>query len=116
MALSRHARRHPVTGPVAMKETHIPFGGEVANYTERVDRYIGETTRNLVNAPGARRRDWPDYVKYIEFVYNRKYIPGTNLGPYMATMGRQPFTPIDTAYVDVGFPSVLCQVAQRRFR
>ena len=29
MALSRHARRHPVTGPVAMKETHISFGGEV---------------------------------------------------------------------------------------
>ena len=30
MALSRHARRRPVTGPVAMKETHISFGGEVA--------------------------------------------------------------------------------------
>ena len=29
MTLSRHARRHPVTGPVAMKETHISFGGEV---------------------------------------------------------------------------------------
>ena len=30
MALSRHARRRPATGPVAMKETHISFGGEVA--------------------------------------------------------------------------------------
>jgi len=30
MAPLRHARRHPVTGPVAMKETHISFGGEVA--------------------------------------------------------------------------------------
>ena len=29
MALSRHARRRPVAGPVAMKETHISFGGEV---------------------------------------------------------------------------------------
>ena len=48
-----------------------------SNYTERVNRYIDEMLRNLVNAPGARRRDWPDYVKYIEFVYNRKYIPGT---------------------------------------
>ena len=59
-----------------------------SNYAERVDRYIGEALRNLVNAPGARRRDWPDYVKYIEFVYNRKYVPGTNLGPYMVTVGR----------------------------
>ena len=29
MTLARHARRHPVTGPVAMEETHISFGGEV---------------------------------------------------------------------------------------
>ena len=29
MTLTRHARRHPVTGPVAMEETHISFGGEV---------------------------------------------------------------------------------------
>jgi hypothetical protein len=71
-----------------------------SNYTERVNRYIGETLRNLVNAPGARRHDWSDYVKYIEFVYNRKYIPGTNLSPYMVTMGRQPLTPVDTAYMD----------------
>ena len=71
-----------------------------SNYTERANKYIGETLMNLVNAPCARRRDWPDYVKYIEFVYNRKYIPGTNLSPYMVTVGRQPLTPIDTAYMD----------------
>ena len=64
-----------------------------------MNRCIGEALRNLVNAPGARRRDWPDYSKYIEFVYNRKYIPGTSLGPYMVTVGRQPLTPIDTAYM-----------------
>ena len=29
MTLARHTRRHPVTGPVAMEETHISFGGEV---------------------------------------------------------------------------------------
>ena len=71
-----------------------------SNYTERVNRYIGETLRNLVNAPGARRCDWFEYVKFIEFAYNRKYIPGTNLSPYLVTTGRQPLTPFDTAFVD----------------
>ena len=71
-----------------------------SNYTERVNRYIGETMRNLVNAPGARRCDWHEYVKYIEFAYNRKYIPGTNLSPYMVTTGRQPLTPIENAFMD----------------
>lgn len=71
-----------------------------SNYTERVNRYIGETLRNLVNAPGARRCDWHEYVKYIEFVYNRKYIPGTNLSPFMVTTGRQPLTPVDNAFID----------------
>lgn len=56
--------------------------------------------RNLVNAPGARRCDWHEYVKYIEFAYNRKYIPGTNLSPYMVTTGRQPLTPIENAFMD----------------
>ena len=71
-----------------------------ALYTERVNRYIGETLRNLVDAPGARRRDWPDYVKYIEFVYNRKCMSGTHLSPYMVTVVRQPLTPVDRAYMD----------------
>ena len=72
------------------------------NYTERVNRYVGKTLRNLVNAPGARRCDWFEYVKLIEFAYNRKYIPGTNLSPYLVTTGRQPLTPIetDTALMD----------------
>ena len=53
-----------------------------------------------MNAPGARRCDWFEYVKFIEFAYNRKYIPGTNLSPYLVTTGRQPLTPIDTAFMD----------------
>ena len=53
-----------------------------------------------MNAPGAHRCDWFEYVKFIEFAYNRKYIPGTNLSPYLVTTGRQPLTPIDTAFMD----------------
>ena len=32
MTLARHARRYPATGPVAMEETHISFGGEVTRF------------------------------------------------------------------------------------
>ena len=78
-----------------------------SNYTERVNRHIGETLGNLASAPGARRCDWFEYAKFIEFAYNRKYIPGTNLSPYLVTTERQPLTPIDTAFMDSeGFVSI----------
>ena len=55
------------------------------NYTERVNRCIGEWLRALVNTKSARKRDWVRYTKFVEFAYNSMFIPGTNISPYMAS-------------------------------
>ena len=46
---------------------YTPAGHPRANYCERVNRFIGTTLRTLVNAPGARKKDWSKMVKYVEF-------------------------------------------------
>jgi hypothetical protein len=70
------------------------------NYTERVNRCIGEWLRALVNSKSARKRDWVQYTKFVEFSYNSMFIPGTNISPYMASTGRQPLMPQDVFFMD----------------
>ena len=72
---------------------YTPAGHPRANYCERVNRFIGTTLRTLVNAPGARKKDWSKMVKYVEFAYRRMHIPGTNVSPFMIARGRQPLLP-----------------------
>ena len=67
------------------------------NYTERVNRFIGESLRTMLNSPGAKKQDWHQYVKFVEFAYRRMHIPGTNISPYMLARGRQPLVPTDMA-------------------
>ena len=67
-----------------------------SNQTERANRFIVETLRAMVNEPGARKRDWTKYVKYIEFAMRRMPIPGTNLSPFVVMRGREPNLPIDS--------------------
>ena len=66
-----------------------------SNQAERANRFVVETLRALVRSPGAAARDWPKYVKYVEFAMRRQPIPGTNLTPFMAMRGRDPILPID---------------------
>ena len=66
------------------------------NYTERVNRCIGEWLRALVNTKSARKRD----TKFVGFAYNSMFIPGTNISPYMASTGRrQPLVPQDVFFM-----------------
>jgi len=74
------------------------------NYTERVNRCIGEWLRALVNTKSARKRDWVRYTKFVEFAYNSMFIPGTNISPYMASTGRQPLVPQDVFFMDGNGP------------
>ena len=74
------------------------------NYTERVNRCIGEWLRALVSTKSARKRDWAQCTKFAEFAYNSMFIPGTNICPYMASTGRQPLVPQDVFVMDGNGP------------
>ena len=70
-----------------------------SNQAERTNRYITETLRTVVRAPGAAARDWQGYLKYIEFAMRRTPIPGTNLTPFEVMRGRAPLLAIDLPLV-----------------
>ena len=53
----------------------VPLYHPRGNYTERVNRCIGEWLRALVNTKSARKRDWVRYTKFVEFAYNSMFIP-----------------------------------------
>ena len=63
------------------------------NFTERVNRFVGESLRTMVNMDGAKQADWWKLTKFVEFAYRRMFIPGTNLTPFMVARGRQPSLP-----------------------
>ena len=65
------------------------------NYTERVNRFVGESLRTMLSSSGAKKQDWHQFVKFVEFAYRRMHIPGTNISPFMLVRGRQPQTPND---------------------
>ena len=72
------------------------------NYTERVNRFIGESLRTMLNMPGARKQDWWKFTKFVQFAYRRMFIPGTNLSPYMVARGRQPTLPSEIERQQLG--------------
>ena len=72
------------------------------NYTERVNRFIGESLRTLVSMDGAKQSDWWKLTKFVEFAYRRMYIPGTNLTPFMVARGRQPTVPSELERLQTG--------------
>jgi hypothetical protein len=77
---------------------HHPRG----NYTERVNRFIGESLRSMLSTPGAKKADWWKLAKFIQFAYRRMLIPGTNVSPYMIARGRQPSLPSDLERFELG--------------
>ena len=72
------------------------------NYTERVNRFIGESLRTMLSMPGAKKADWWKLAKFIQFAYRRMLIPGTNVSPYMVARGRQPSLPSDLERFELG--------------
>jgi len=79
------------------------------NYTERVNRFIGESLRTMLNSPGAKKQDWHQFVKFVEFAYRRMHLPGTNISPFMLAKGRQPLIPTNLELLDseeVGTPGL----------
>ena len=91
---------------------YTPAGHPRANYCERVNRFIGTTLRTLVNAPGARKKDWSKMVKYVEFAYRGMHIPGTNVSPFMIARGRQPLLPQDAELWEHDLPTAMPPVTE----
>ena len=70
------------------------------NYTERANRFVGESLRAMVNSPSGRKQDWYNPDKFVQFTYRRMFIPGTHFTPYMVAIGRQPISPNEVDLVD----------------
>ena len=63
------------------------------NMCERVNRWLGDTLRTIMQHKSLKMYDWPKMVKYLEFTYRRMPITGTDISPFMAHRGRQPRLP-----------------------
>ena len=72
------------------------------NYTERVNRFVGESLRTMLASDGAKKHNWWRLLKFVQFAYRRMFIPGTNLSPYMVARGRQPSLPSDLERLQLG--------------
>mmetsp|Transcript_22612 Transcript_22612/g.70765 ORF Transcript_22612/g.70765 Transcript_22612/m.70765 type:complete len:333 (-) Transcript_22612:2538-3536(-) len=74
--------------------TTIPYTPQ-GNPTERVNSYIMGMLRTLIHSPLRTVHDLQAFVRIVPFVYNRMFIPGTKISPFMLRTGRQPLTPMD---------------------
>ena len=45
------------------------------NYTERANRFVGESLRAMVNSPSGKKQDWHKLVKFVQFAYRRSTSP-----------------------------------------
>ena len=75
------------------------------NQCERLNRYLGETLRCMVNTKNGRKQDWHQYVKFIEFAYRSSPIGDTQLTPFEAARGRLPRLVSDNPMLDSELPA-----------
>ena len=85
-----------------LKQFKIRFGYSIpyhpqSNPVERVHRYINALLRVAVSRSDAVHDDWAVCLPYVEFSYNKKFIPGTKVSPFMLHNGYQPLYPEDLA-------------------
>ena len=83
-----------------LKQFKVRFGYAIpyhpqGNPVERVHRYAGAVLRIAVARSDSCFDHWSEAVPYAEFSYNKKYIPGTMVSPFMLRNGFQPRYPSD---------------------
>lgn len=83
-----------------LRQFKIRFGYSIpyhpqGNPVERVHRYAGAVLRIAVSRSDSVFDHWSEAVPYAEFSYNKKYIPGTDVSPFMLRNGFQPRYPSD---------------------
>jgi transposase InsO family protein len=96
----------------------IPYHPQ-SNPVERVHSYIGQLLRISLNKSDAIHDAWDEALPWIVFSYNKMYIPGTTMSPFLLRNGSHPLYPEDLArhkYVCVNqtFQEKLDQVSSWR--
>ena len=66
-----------------------------SNPVERTHRYINGLMRIALGDSGRRFDNWVEALPFIIFSYNKMYIPGTRISPFMLRYGVQPLFPSD---------------------
>ena len=72
---------------------------------ERVHRYLGASLRIALGKSNAIHDNWDEVLPYIVFSYNKKFIPGTTISPFMMRNGFAPAYPEDLAMKELVFQS-----------
>jgi len=72
----------------------IPYHPQ-SNPVERVHRYLGASLRIALGKSNAIHDNWDEVLPYIVFSYNKKFIPGTTISPFMMRNGFAPAYPED---------------------
>jgi len=66
-----------------------------SNPVERVHRYVNSLLRIAIDRNDSVYDHWTECLPYITFSYNKKYINGTKISPFMMRNGFQPRYPED---------------------
>ncbi|PIK62210.1 putative transposon Ty3-I Gag-Pol polyprotein [Apostichopus japonicus] len=74
------------------KSRTTPYHPEGNGQTERFNRTLCGMIRSL---DPARRRNWPDLLSNLVFLYNSTPHRVTGMSPYRMMFGREPYTPLD---------------------
>mmetsp|Transcript_19126 Transcript_19126/g.61523 ORF Transcript_19126/g.61523 Transcript_19126/m.61523 type:complete len:576 (+) Transcript_19126:1815-3542(+) len=82
-----------------LKHIFVAVHSPQQNPVERVNRFIKAMLKTMVNQAKNSTVDWAEFVPYVEYVYNRMKIPGTQISPFMLRHGRDPLEPRDWARV-----------------
>ena len=83
-----------------LKQFEIKFGYSIpyhpqSNPVERVHRYMNDLLRIAIDRSDSVYDHWTEALPYIVFSYNKRYINGTKISPFMLRNGFQPRYPED---------------------
>ena len=78
----------------------IPYHSQ-SNPVERVHRFINSLVRASVQSSTGPCECWAEALPYVVFAYNQKFIPGTQVSPFMLRLGHHPILPEDLQRVGI---------------
>jgi len=78
----------------------IPYHPQ-SNPVERVHRFINSLVRASVQSSTGPCECWAEALPYVVFAYNQKFIPGTQVSPFMLRLGHHPILPEDLQRVGI---------------
>lgn len=68
--------------------------------SQNVNRFIVAMLRACIESTKRHATDWVEFARYVAFIYNRIYIPGTQVSRFMMRHGQQSPLPQDLNIVE----------------